>query len=169
MLGYVAEWGPRKVDANNHKNFLMKNPKDGIAFMILLLAFFACFFVSLRSLFAEEQSMESVLIAYDCGKYKSTSIHNHVVRLENGLRFQMASSRLPCDQVEKPVVGAVVNLITKRNELLSLSQGSKEILEYSVLKEDADKSAATMFMVTVILFVSVLWSGLKIFHNRSSY
>jgi hypothetical protein len=150
------------------KNIIAKNPKEWIAFIILLLAFVACFFVSLRSVFAKEQVMESVLIAYDCGKYKSTSIHNHVVTLENGLRFQMASSNLPCDKVEKPAIGDGVRVITKRNKLLSLSQGGEEILKYSLLKEDSDKSTATMFMVTVIIFVSLLWSGLKIFHNRSA-
>ncbi len=148
------------------KNLIAKNPKEAIAFVILLLAFVACLFVSLRSVITKEQVVESVLISYDCGKYKRTSIHNHVVTLESGLRFQIASSNLPCDQVEEPAIGNAVSLITKRNELLSLSQSGKEILKYSLLKEDSDKSTATIFMVTVIIFVSLLWSGFKIFHNR---
>lgn len=148
------------------KASLMTNSKQGIAFMVLLITFLGCLFFSFRSIFSEERSINSNLAAYDCGRYKNTSIHNHVVTLEDGLRFQIASSNLRCEQVRKPIVGLAVSLIVKRNKLLSLSQDGKEILIYSILKEDSDRSTAILLMVTTIIFFSLLWSGFKISRNH---
>lgn len=148
------------------KESLLANPKQGIAFMVLLVAFLACLFFSFKSIFSEERSINSNLVAYDCGRYKNTSIHNHVVILEDGLRFQIASSNLRCEQVRKPTAGLAVSLIVKRNKLLSLSQDGDEILIYSLLKEDSDRSTAILLMVTAIIFFSLIWSWFKISRNR---
>ncbi len=145
---------------------LMANPKQGIVFMTLLITFLGLLFFSFKSILSNERSISSNLVAYECERYKNTSIHNHVVTLEGGLRFQIASKNLRCEQIRKPIVGIPVVLIVRQNKLLSLSQNGREILIYSLLKEDSDGSTLTLLMVTAIIFFSLLWNGFKLSKNR---